>query len=221
MSEADKIEAVGIEVVAPQISDNSRHRLNNRQQDIRFEQRGNDQNKHQNNYSLNGFRNKNAQWNPPAPNTESHWDDLTTTNFSPNLKRRKNIVKESGLQKDNTVNPQTNEVMFSTESNTYEGNRREFVNSKNRMSLSSQLRGKNYRGDFQSRISNRRNDKYLSNSENGLFKDKSIANKTTINVTSGNLRQQTVVEPIQVFKKKLIFIFLGKRQLFKYGRISC
>lgn len=213
MSEAEKIEAIGLEtVVDPLIPDNSRHRSNNRQQDIRFEQRGNDyQNNHQNNYSLNGgTRNKTAQWNPPAPNTESHWNDMTNTNnFGSNLKRRKNIGKgtDQSVQEDNGTNFQSTDVIFLTESNNYECNRREFVNSKKRMREGS-LKTKNHRDSFQYRVPNRRNEKYENYLENGVFKDKRTGNKTTNNTS---LRSQTV-ESIEVILNYIYKNFYSYRR---------
>lgn len=224
MSEAEKIAAIGLETAAPLISEsnvaidnrNLGGRSGNRHQDVRFEQRGICKDHQTNNYSNGAGRSKATQWNPPAPNTESHWDDLTTvySTSGTNSKGRNENGKVSKVS-DSTIQSNTNmPVMdliniFSTESNIYEGTRREFVNSKNRIPSGIARSGKNLRGGSQQQrqfvAGNRPTEKYVNNLENSesindiVNNSKTqVINKTSLVNASGNERSPTETEISEV-----------------------
>lgn len=86
------------------------------------------------------------QWNPPEPNAESHWDEFTPTTNSSNEKnndkRRRNDRKNRNDVEFKVVNSNAGDDLMLLRNNTYDGVRREFVNSKNRVSLSGKSTGR-------------------------------------------------------------------------------
>lgn len=146
MSEAAHIESTGAETIVavpaePYIGRGG-NRRGNRHQDVRFEQsnavsRGS-YNTSQSTRSTNQGSNKSGggghqSWNPPAPNTESHWED--TGAVAPAIghenRRQRNSRRQPNDQ--NGVGMDTlDDAFLNVHNNTYDGTRREFVNSKNR-----------------------------------------------------------------------------------------